>query len=213
MVLFKYALFLLLIFFSPLCLAQQEAQDLAQLLQPMRSMQADFKQTILDNRGNAIQKSEGRMALQRPGNFRWEVFRPVPQIIIANTSKLWIYDPDLEQVVIKSVKQSAPDTPVFLLGDIAGNIDKNFSVRYMQAPANWRWFSISPKMKERSFETIQLGFYQRQIKEMRLKDSIGHSTVIQFANVKMNPTLPASLFNFRAPAKVDVIDETKNAFH
>ena len=60
------------------------SSDLASLLNNIHSMRATFIQTTYDNYNKPIQKSYGRMALQRPGKFRWEVTKPIPQIIIAN---------------------------------------------------------------------------------------------------------------------------------
>ncbi len=62
-----------------------------------------------------MQRSYGKMALERPGKFRWEVTKPIPQLIIANEAKLWIYDPDLEQVTIRRLKVTSGETPALLL--------------------------------------------------------------------------------------------------
>jgi len=46
------------------------------------------------------------------------------------------------------------------------------------------------------------------LKQMRLKDNLGHLIVIQFRQVKVNSALSAALFNFKPPPNVDVVDET-----
>jgi outer membrane lipoprotein carrier protein len=83
--------------------------DLSTLLNSLHSMRSDFTQTVYDNHGKAIQKSYGQMALQRPGKFRWEIKKPIPQVIVANDTRLWVYDPDLEQVTIRALHQAAGD--------------------------------------------------------------------------------------------------------
>src|SRR5690242_12941666 len=87
------------------------ATDLTQVLNNVHSMRANFTQTVYDNLGKAIQQSTGKMAMQRPGQFRWQVVRPLPQLIIANQTRLWIYDPDLEQVTIRAFKTTAGEIP------------------------------------------------------------------------------------------------------
>lgn len=204
-------------FFLSLCLClfsygsfaeESESDELLEVLSPIRSLQADFVQTILDAKGKAVQKSEGKLALLRPGQFRWDVVRPIPQIIIANSNRIWIYDPDLEQVVIRPVAKEIGKTPAFLLSNVNTAINKDFTVRRMQSPVHWQWFALTPKGKDSMFNVIQLGFMNSEIKEMRMQDNLGHSTVIQFRHVKQNQTLSASLFKFHVPANVDVIDET-----
>lgn len=201
---------LILFLFLPLLLHAQESQPegLLQVLSPIRSLEADFEQTILDKQGKAVQKSQGKLALQRPGQFRWEVKRPLRQLIVANSTRIWIYDPDLEQVVIRPVAKELGQTPAFLLSNVNTAIVEKYIVRQMPASLNWEWYSLTPKSKDGLFQVIELGFYNRQIKEMRMRDNLGHHTVIQFTHVQENGALSSSLFKFHAPSHVDVIDET-----
>src|SRR5438105_3435289 len=91
---------LIIFFISMSGHADDHSPNLANLLDAVKSMQANFTQTVYDNHGKSVQTSYGRMAIERPGKFRWEVTKPIPQLIIANESRLWIYDPDLQQVTI-----------------------------------------------------------------------------------------------------------------
>lgn len=173
-------------------------------------MKADFTQTLIDSKGKPTQKSLGRMAIQRPGKFRWDVTKPVPQLIIANGSRLWIYDPDLEQVTIRSLSKAAGESPALILSHDNTNLENTFTIQAIQPDAaQGQWFSLTPKKKDNMFESIAMGFVNNQIQEMRLKDNLGHITRVQFQNIQTNANLPASLFTFKPSAKIDVIDETK----
>lgn len=184
------------------------AAELASWLNTVTSMQANFSQTVYDNRGNAIQQSYGRMAFQRPGKFRWEVIKPIPQLIIANQARLWIYDPDLDQVTIRSLQRAAGEAPALLLSH-ADSLHKGFTVKALQSsPSGMQWFTLIPKQSD-SFSSIQLGFLNNRINEMRLKDNLGHATRIRFNHIRSNIALASTLFTFRPPSKVDVIDETR----
>jgi outer membrane lipoprotein carrier protein len=198
----------LLLFLSTFSALARESQELLELLNPIQTLQGNFVQTILDNKGKAVQRSEGKMALHRPGRFRWEVVSPIPQIIVANSTRLWIYDPDLQQVVIRPVAKTLGQTPAFLLTNVVQALDEDFIIKKMPAPKDWQWFSLVPKDPNSMFQTIQLGFQNHEIKKMRMQDSLGHSTVIEFKQTKANVDLPNNLFVFRLPANVDVIDET-----
>jgi outer membrane lipoprotein carrier protein len=190
--------------------ADSSVTDLSNTLNAIKTMRANFAQTIYDNRGKAIQHSYGRMALQRPGKFRWDVTKPIPQLIIANTERLWIYDPDLKQVTIRSLKGATGETPALLLSHVNASIEKDFSVQSLpNKKAGLNWFSLKPKRSDDMFSYIEMGFLNKQIHEMRLKDNLGHTTDIQFKNIETNMSLSASLFTFKPSAKVDVIDETR----
>lgn len=182
------------------------------LLNRVSSMKADFTQTIYDNQGRGVQQSFGTLALSRPGKFRWDVKKPMPQLIIANDSRLWIYDPDLEQVTIRSFQAASTDTPALLLSHPDATLDRDYTVTEIHKNHSaLTWFSLKPKSPDNVFEDVQLGFGQGQINEMRLIDHLGHTTQIEFSHIQMNVALAPALFVFKAPNRqVDVIDETKH---
>jgi outer membrane lipoprotein carrier protein len=60
------------------------------------------------------------------------------------------------------------------------------------------------------FASIQLGFVNDELRDMVLQDRIGHTTAVEFYNIAVNPSLADSLFAFKAPKNVDVIDETRH---
>jgi len=184
------------------------SEDLKQLLNDVKTMQATFTQTIYDNHGKAVQTSSGDMSMERPGKFRWQVKKPIPQLIIANQQKLWIYDPDLEQVTIRKLEKATGDTPALLLSHVDSGLDKSYDVKALNAQG-MQWFVLIPKNKEGMFEQIRLAFLNKQIQQMQLQDHLDHSTQIKFTNIKTNTGIADSLFNFKAPKNTDIIDETK----
>ncbi|MFZ3068605.1 MAG: outer membrane lipoprotein chaperone LolA [Gammaproteobacteria bacterium] len=195
-----------------LCLATptfaDSTSDVAALLNNVKTMRANFVQTVYDNRNKAMQQSIGRMAMQRPGKFRWDVTKPIPQLIVANQSRLWIYDPDLEQVTIRSLAQATGETPALLLSDVDNVLDKDFKVQPLKKGSG-TWFKLIPKKADSMFAWIELGFTDGKISEMRLQDHLGHVTSVKFKNIETNVALSANLFVFKTPANVDVINETR----
>lgn len=207
----KLILFVVLIFTQSTMVYATPAADLTQLLSTIQTLQADFTQTINDRKGRqAADESVGRMALQRPGKFRWDVTKPVKQLIIVNNNRLSIYDPELEQVTIRQLTKEIDNTPVLLLSNPAVALEKNFSVQSMKNVASMQWFALIPKNSDSLLVYIKMGFAKGQIREMDLQDHLGHNTVIEFYNISMNQPVAAALFNFKPPANIDVIDETKN---
>lgn len=196
---------------SPRVFADSAINALLPLLNQVNSMKADFTQTVYDNTGHSVTQSFGTLALSRPGKFRWDIKKPMPQLIIANQSRLWIYDPDLEQVTIRSFETASSDTPALLLSHPDEQLDRDYTVTNIQKKhSNLQWFSLKPKNQDNLFADVQLGFDQGSIHEMRLVDHLGHTTQIEFTHIKTNMPLAASLFIFKSPGpQVDVIDETK----
>jgi outer membrane lipoprotein carrier protein len=186
-----------------------EAAELSSLLGQMKTMRASFTQTIYDNNDKPVQKSNGKVALERPGKFRWEVTKPMPQIIIANGERLWIYDPDLQQVTIRSLNSEAGEAPALLLSRQNTALENDYDIKVLAAEKPLHWFILKPKKKDAMFASVKMGFQGSQLKEMMLEDQIGHGTRVQFTNVEMNASLPPALFVFKAPKGTDVIDEAR----
>jgi len=205
----KQKILLMLLCCSPLFAFATPATDLASLLNAVHTMKADFIQKVYDNHGKVIQTSQGKMALDRPGKFRWQVTKPIPQLIIANQTRLWIYDSDLEQVTIRPLTQAAGDTPALLLSHVGTSLETDYAVKPLdKTGSSLTWFQLTPKNTENMFASVQMGFKQNEISEMRLEDHLGHITAITFTQTQTNVALPGAQFTFKAPAGVDVIDET-----
>ena len=62
----------------------------------LHSLTGNFQQTVTDLNGRDSKTSSGTLALQAPRQFRWETLKPYQQTIVADGSRVWMYDPELE---------------------------------------------------------------------------------------------------------------------
>ncbi|MFI2809904.1 outer membrane lipoprotein chaperone LolA [Microbulbifer sp. JSM ZJ756] len=175
--------------------------ELSQLLQPLASISGKFHQTLTDERGEVLQKSSGTFSVERPGKLRWETGEPFPQLLVTNNKKLWLYDPDLEQVTIRPVDKRMKETPALLLGGKVGEIRSSFNVASKNGA-----FQLTPKSASAPFRAMEIRFADSGLPAaMTVRDSMGQTTKIKFSRVKANPSLAAALFNFEPPAGTDII--------
>ena len=65
-------------------------------------MQSFFEQSM----GGSDKSVTGHLLFQRPNLFLMEISPPVSQSITSDGESLWTYDKDLEQVVVKDLKNS-----------------------------------------------------------------------------------------------------------
>lgn len=192
---------LLGVVFLNTALADQSASEqLTQLLQNLKTYQANFDQVIQDKHGTTIQESTGKMALQRPGRFRWETLKPNQQLIVADGKYIWVYDKDLQEVTQK--KQTADaQSPGLLLSDSVIHLAKRFSVSLPDTND----FKLVP-VKQDLFKSVELFFDPKgSLTKMILQDNIGQTTKIQFAHTSANTSLSPSLFKFTPPKNTDVV--------
>lgn len=190
------------------CFAAESAEKLLEIqLNGLKSLQANFQQTIRAADDRVLQESSGTMALQRPGKFRWKVNKPNKQLIIANNNKLWVYDEDLAQVTIQPVSKTH-NTPAFLLSDDNHDLLRKFSVTQIKEEnATRKSFLLQPKQKDSMFSSLQLVFKQDKLYQIIMTDGLGQITTITLTAIKINPTFSSEQFILRVPAGVEVINQ------
>ncbi|HMN46658.1 MAG TPA: outer membrane lipoprotein chaperone LolA [Povalibacter sp.] len=201
--------------FLSLAIANAQAADdgyqrVDRLLGNLQSLQADFKQTLTDSKGEVTEQSSGTIAIRRPNRFRWEYRLPHEQLMVADGTRIWLFDPDLEQVTVRRMGDSLSATPAMLLsGD--GKLADNFTVTKTSQDAAAQWVMMEPKRNDTDFKWVRLGFASDVLKYMQLADKLGQITTLEFDNVQKNPSLDASLFVFEVPEGADVIGDAGTA--
>ncbi len=186
----------------------QAAQARAQLERYFKdfvTLRASFEQTLVDEKGKTLERSQGTVYLWRPGRFRWEYEKPYQQSIVADGKKLWIYDKELEQVTVKPIRAALGSTPALLL-DNKADIDRGFTVAEGGEAGGLVWLELKPKDKEPQYTAIRLGFEASTLRLMELRDNFGQTTRIRFSRESRNTRFSQSLFVFTPPPGVDVLD-------
>ena len=183
-----------------------EVQTLKNFFQNTTSMRAKFQQTVVDNLGRKVQEVTGTMQLQRPGKFRWDYDKPYVQLIVGDGKKVWLYDPDLNQVTVRSLDKVLGSSPAALLAG-SKDIDKTFDLKSVGPQGELNWVEAVPKEKESGFDKVVLGFKGNMLHEMEMRDSFGQITVIEFSKQEVNPKLNDKSFRFAPPAGADVLSE------
>src|SRR5574343_531102 len=188
-------------------LAQAGAVDqLHDFLKSTRTLKADFAQMVVAKNGRKPQQSSGTVAISRPGKLRWEIQKPYPQLVVGDGEKIWIHDPELQQVTVRKAGQAIGGSPAALLSG-SNELEKNFTLKESGEADGLAWVEAIPKATDSGFEKVRLGFAGSDLKAMELQDSFGQTTLIRFSKIERNPTLPAATFKFVPPAGVDVVGE------
>jgi len=207
----KYDLLIVLsslLFISILQIAHAEETTnlLDNYLEGLDNVQANFKQTLLNENGEEIETSTGIVYMQRPGKFRWDYKEPYLQKIITDGQTLWLYDQDLEQVTIRDISQSIENTPAAILSG-QENIDEVFVVVDLGNIDGFQWIELTPRDIENQYSSIRLGFDKSDLGMMILFDNLGQVTRIDFSATQRNGKLDEALFTFVPPEGIDVIDD------
>jgi len=179
-------------------------ERMKEYFQNIQSAQANFHQVVTDKQGNKTQEVTGSMRLQKPNKFRWDYNKPYVQQIVGDGEKIWLFDPELNQVNVRSFSKAASSSPAALLAG-GKDIERSFTIKDASRKGDLEWVMAIPKVRETGFERLFLGFKGDELMEMELYDSFGNRTAIEFSDVQRNPKLPVDSFKFIPPRDADVL--------
>ncbi|MFO1354403.1 MAG: outer membrane lipoprotein chaperone LolA [Acinetobacter sp.] len=197
--------------------AQQATSSLVQQLAGLQRLTADFEQSTKTTNNKTVQKKgltaqhmnqtfKGVMKVERPGKFYWETTSPAKQTIVTTGKVVWIYDPDLQQAVRQSLDDQVANTPALLLSGNTSQIMDAY--RVTQPDRSKLYYTLYPKQDDGAFQSLTISFGANKAPTlMILQDSLGQTTYVRFSNIKVNPAIPASVFNFEPPKGTDIIDQ------
>lgn len=172
-------------------------------LSEIHTLQADFVQKITDARGSELSQSEGSLSLERPGKFRWEVKRPERQLIIAAGKEIKVYDPSLQQMIVRPIPEQDSNLPALLLSRTDMALVKHFDVS--QKGNNPEKFRLVPKKKDGLFTAFEIEFRKGSLHQLTFTDHLNQTTAVVFKNEKRNQPLAATLFQLKPPKGTDII--------
>jgi len=171
-----------------------------------RTATANFEQLVFDRGGKAIERASGTFAFARPGKFRWTYEKPHPQVLVGDGTRLWIHDPDLNQVTVKRIDNAISSTPAALLAG-KDDITALFTLRDAGTADGLAWVEATPKAQDTGFERVRLGLQGKTLAAMELYDQLGGHTMLRFSDLKANAPVAADTFRFAPPKGADVLED------
>jgi len=178
--------------------------ELSNILNEMNSLTGKFKQKVVDQNGATIQEVSGQFFFKKPNLFKWDYLEPSKSQLISDGELLYLYDPDLKQVIISQLKNLGGVSPAMLL--VTPNIENFFEVNIIQDEKGNDWFRVLPHEPEKAnFKEVFINFVQRELKSMKIIDGFNNTTEIEFIKVSLNKNINEAIFLFNTPEDIDVI--------
>lgn len=170
-------------------------------------LRANFVQTVQNPAFDQPEVMRGTLLLLRPNRFRWDYQEPYKQQIVADGERLWLYDEELEQVVVKPLDAALGDTPAMLLSG-GGSITERFTLKELADRGDgFVWLQLTPRQEDSGFEAVRLAFDTHDLRRMELVDGFGQITRMLFSDVTRDANITAAAFRFVLPMGVDVIGD------
>jgi outer membrane lipoprotein carrier protein len=182
----------------------------------LKSLRAQFTQTIKDAQGRTTDQASGELLVLRPGRFRWDSHDDAGaaagsaatadsgQVLIADGRNVWFYDRDLQQVTVKPADAALSATPMMLLSGGA-EVRKAFVISDAGAKDGLAWLRVKPRAAEADFRQAVLGFAGGELRQMILEDKLGQQATLTFSRSQRNAPVSVAEVSFTPPQGVDVI--------
>lgn len=196
-----------------LCLFAVNAQASEALLQKffleVKTLEAAFEQQVVDETGMTLEVRSGRFSLSRPGKFRWDYVSEdadseLGQQIVADGHSIYNYDPDLEQVTVRSMKDAFLQVPSLLLVQQDTNLLEHFQINDLGLTDGMNWVALKPRDEDASYQQLMIAFLNERLATIVLLDGLGNETRLRLSNTLNNVALADSVFQFKVPEGADV---------
>lgn len=169
------------------------------------SGQAAFTQTVTSADGARKRVSSGEFEFVRPDRFRFSYDKPYPQLIVADGSRVWIYDAGLNQASSRRITQALGATPAALLAGAA--LEREFVLTAQASSEGLEWALAVPRAKDGAFQSVRVGLRSGALAVVEVTDNFGQRSRLEFSGFRPNVPLVAERFRFVPPAGADVIEQ------
>lgn len=153
---------------------------------------------------------QGNLYLRKPGRMRWAYEQPAGKLFVSDGKFAYLYTPDANRVEKIALKEAddfrAP--LAFLLGKL--DFRRDFGRFQLEQKGPERWITCWPKNDRLPYKKVQfLITPDSQIKRLIVDGDDGSQTEFAFGAESLNLALSDSLFIFKAPPGVELIDSSK----
>ncbi len=171
----------------------------------VKTGRASFTQVVTSPDGAKKKSSNGSFEFARPNRFRFAYAKPYEQLIVGDGQKIWLHDPDLNQVTVRPMGEALGSTPAALLA--GSNLDKDFTLKALPDEGGLQWVLATPRQKDSGFQSVKVAFRAKQLAAVEIVDSFGQRSRLDFTQVEANASLPADRFRFTPPPGADVLSQ------
>jgi len=186
--------------------------EVAAALQKKYDAVRDFSADFVHNyEGGVLRKKlseRGTVQVKKPGRMRWDYKAPESKLFVLDGSRIYLYVPADNQVMVSPVpkEDQATTAVLFLVGK--GNLARDFAVSFVErgSPDTYG-LKLEPKLPERDYDWLQVVVDRSslQIRSLTAADQQGGRSTFLLSHFKENIGLSDKIFKFTIPRGADVI--------
>jgi len=176
----------------------------------MKNFSADFVQ-IFEDSLNRKQQEAGHLYLMRPRMMRWEYKNPEEKLFVSDGKTVYFYVPADRQVNKEAVRETLDDRMplMFLVGrpDLRKEFTRFELLNTKPFLQGTKVVRMYPRRKTDLTEVVmEVDPENYQVRRLLLSHTDGSSSEFVFSNIRIDAGLRRSMFDFKVPPGVEVID-------
>lgn len=176
----------------------------------LATLKVDFEHTMKYlNRQPFVER--GTLYLRRPGKMRWEYSKPAGKLLVGDGDLLHFYSPRSNQVRLLRPSQTGDlRVPLsFLLGRL--HFRRQFRNLRIEERDGLPAVVAEGRTGKEAYSRVEFTYDPSDYELVHLKvyGQDESMTTFAFADETLNPLLEDPLFEFRAPAGAEVVDDTR----
>ena len=178
----------------------------------LNDFSADFHHTYAGGLLSTTDTERGIVHVKKPGRWRFNYSIPEEKSFISNGRSIFSYFPQDQQVIISQLPTSpGVSTPALFLSGV-GNLHRDFTTEALKAVDSDNTsllLRLTPIADNANYEFLILTLDPEtfDIKVMATTDFQGGVSTYTFSNLKENPGLSDTVFEFDIPQDVEVITD------
>ena len=201
---------LLMILQTPAVSLDRLVAGVERSFETMKDFSADFVQIFQDPL-NQKQQESGHLYLMRPRMMRWEYKNPEEKLFVSDSKNVYLYVPADRQVSKEAVRDTFDDRMplMFLLGrsDLRNEFTRFELLNTRPFLEGTKVLRMYPRRKTDLSEVImEVDPANFQVRRLLLAHMDGSKSEFIFSNIRINTGLKASIFQFKVPTGVEIVD-------
>ncbi len=171
----------------------------------LNSFYTKFRQVMCDEAMGICNTYDGEIYFLKPNFFKMTIEKP-GQVLVGDSSSLWIYLPTEKRAIRQSLKEIpfAINPNLFLAG-----YEERFNAALTSDRAGTIEITLTPKeateIVTRVVVTVDASSFK--ITGIAIVDQAGAENKFNFENTKLNPSIDRKIFKFNPPKGTEIIEE------
>jgi outer membrane lipoprotein carrier protein len=178
----------------------------------VRSLEADFVQHLSVPLLGTNQRSQGRLYQRRPDRFLMRFADPAGDVIVADGRHFWMYTPSVDRTQVLRSRIAEGGAPADLQQQFLANPTQRFSSTLQGTETvdgrSTHVLTLVPRGRSQ-FRQIRIWVDPTDHLVRRFEMTEENESVrrVELRNLRLNPNLADSLFQFTPPAGTQVFDQ------